>query len=668
MRVSSRTVFGLAVIVAVGLSPGPYWLLSSAESAAAAETPAIASIPVHNDGNSPDYAGSAGDVEVLVVLDAGVSTLDGLSASEVRRVDSVTADVEAEILRLGGTVTGSFDGTPAVPALLSRDEIAALARTPGVASVTPELAVSPAAVAPSKPADPRLTSLGVPKYWGAAGSNYSVAVLDTGVDTTHPAFASKVSGRACFSSSYIPRGSISLCPPQGSPASEIGTNCNVRNTANALSTQCKHGTLVAGPAVSAPIDMQGNANFPGGAFSTSGVAPSANLVPVQVFSAFPDCRTEDGAVCVQSLSGDVIRSLSWLFDNRAALRLGAVNMSLGGGLGWVGQATCRDDIGGVEIRRLRDAGIPVVVAAGNDYSSSQVAWPACVSGAVAVAASQPRPSIYGGWLWGTLDIAPFSNGGSRIDVIAPGDSVDTTSPGNQWDTSAGTSIAAPQVAGAAALWKTYYPSEPVSAFLGRVTSGTVTDSRNGLSYPRLNVTDLVASTPVTTTTAPPGAPTTTLLPAFNTVPPTVTVPPTLPPPTIPVSIPNTPPDPSTPRPTLPPWIDAPPMQDTGSRPLASVEDVSVSGNQIRFSGWAFDTDGTKPVVLITVNGQWVWMPPVNVWRPDLWNFFRRSIDDHSGWSGAVEATPGTHSVCAHVADAVTPNAFRVIDCKNAVVK
>ncbi len=75
-----------------------------------------------------------------------------------------------------------------------------------------------------------------------------------------------------------------------------------------------------------------------------------------------------------------------------------------------------------------------------------------------------------------------------------------------------------------------------------------------------------------------------------------------------------------------------------------------------------------PVVLITVNGQWVWMPVVNVWRPDLWNFFRRSIDEHSGWSGAIDAAPGTHSVCAHVADAVTANEFRVIDCKNAVVK
>jgi hypothetical protein len=126
--------------------------------------------------------------------------------------------------------------------------------------------------------------------------------------------------------------------------------------------------------------------------------------------------------------------------------------------------------------------------------------------------------------------------------------------------------------------------------------------------------------------------------------------------------------------TLPPFqyptTTVPPVQPAqpGAQPLASVENISVSGNQIRFSGWAIDSERTRPVILITVNGQWVWMPVVNVWRPDLWNFFRGTISEHSGWYGAIEAAPGTHSVCAHVADAVTPNEFRVVDCKNAVVK
>ncbi len=75
-----------------------------------------------------------------------------------------------------------------------------------------------------------------------------------------------------------------------------------------------------------------------------------------------------------------------------------------------------------------------------------------------------------------------------------------------------------------------------------------------------------------------------------------------------------------------------------------MEDISVSGNQIRLSGWAIDSERTRPVVLIAVGGQWVWMPPVNVWRPDLWNFFRGTIDEHSGWSGAVTAAAGTYAV------------------------
>jgi subtilisin family serine protease len=659
MRVSSRSVLALGVIVAAGLSPGPYWLLSTG-NASASEAPAVAapavpeSIPVHNDGAdvSALQARDGDAVPVMVVLDAGVTTLDGLNASEVRKVNATARSVEDEVERLGGVVTNPLGGTPAVPALLSPGDIAALSALPGVKSVLPSLRVPVAAM---NPADPRLVSLGVPKYWGTAGgSNYSVAVLDTGVDTSHPAFAGKVAGRACFSSpdgyGHVgPAFQVSLCPPQGSPDSMVGEPCAFLDSWGELSQICKHGTLVAGNAVAAPTNS--------GSFSYSGVAPSANLVPVQVFSAFPLIPRSDGTMTVSSSDGDIIRALTWLYTNRSALRLAAVNLSLGAAPG--GQ-TCGADLGGVEIRRLNDAGIPVVVAAGNDSNQNLVSWPACISGAVAVAASEPVD--YNATGWGPLQVSSFSNGGSGVDIAAPGQYITSTSPGNQWGYWAGTSAAAPHVAGAAALWKTYFPNEPTSAFIGRVTSGVVLDSRNGRSYPRLNVSGLVPGA-VPTTTTTPASPTTTRVPAFNTVPPTVSTTTTTiwsPPTTVPA--PPTPTPPPTTIPTSPPWVLA------GTPPLAAAEDISVSGNQIRFSGWAFDSDRTKPVILITVDGQWVWMPPVNVWRPDLWNFFRRSIDDHSGWSGAVEAAPGTHSVCAHVADAVTPNEFRAINCKNLVVK
>ena len=56
-------------------------------------------------------------------------------------------------------------------------------------------------------------------------------------------------------------------------------------------------------------------------------------------------------------------------------------------------------------------------------------------------------------------VASFSNyGATNVDVFAPGDKVYSTMPGNSYDYQGGTSMAAPAVAGVAALIRSYYPS------------------------------------------------------------------------------------------------------------------------------------------------------------------------------------------------------------------
>jgi subtilisin family serine protease len=61
--------------------------------------------------------------------------------------------------------------------------------------------------------------------------------------------------------------------------------------------------------------------------------------------------------------------------------------------------------------------------------------------------------------YGSNMIAGFSNyGKSNVDVFAPGASVYSTTPENEYDTKGGTSMAAPAVAGVAALIRSYYPS------------------------------------------------------------------------------------------------------------------------------------------------------------------------------------------------------------------
>ncbi len=60
--------------------------------------------------------------------------------------------------------------------------------------------------------------------------------------------------------------------------------------------------------------------------------------------------------------------------------------------------------------------------------------------------------------YGSEMIASFSNYGStNVDVFAPGDDIYSTMPGNKYDFNGGTSMAAPAVAGIAALIRSHYP-------------------------------------------------------------------------------------------------------------------------------------------------------------------------------------------------------------------
>lgn len=61
--------------------------------------------------------------------------------------------------------------------------------------------------------------------------------------------------------------------------------------------------------------------------------------------------------------------------------------------------------------------------------------------------------------YGSGMVAGFSNYGKKnVDVFAPGASVYSTTPENEYDTKGGTSMAAPGVAGIAALIRSYYPN------------------------------------------------------------------------------------------------------------------------------------------------------------------------------------------------------------------
>jgi subtilisin family serine protease len=366
---------------------------------------AVMLVSCGDDASSPEPAGpelsriGAQTAQVLVVLDPTFAP-GGHAANQSRALE-MAAEMGVSARHGFGTAVFGFAGS--VPA----GRLEALSRDPRVASVELEEVFTYAAQAGQEvptgvdriEAD-RNPAAGIGGDGGVV--NLDVAVIDGGIDGDHPDL--NVAGGANFA---------------GGP---IG-NWNDGGG---------HGTHVAGT-----IGALDNG------IGVVGVAPGVRLWAVKV------CK--NGGLC---FNGDMVAGIDWVAAQKSsgAVDFAAANMSIStsddaevcdGSSGAVHEAICG----------LVGSGVVFTLAAGNDSRVKQ-AYPEVL----AVSAMADFDGLPGGLGSATCrsdqdeSLAGFSNWGASVDIAAPGVCITSTWTGGGYNTISGTSMAAPHVAGAVALY------------------------------------------------------------------------------------------------------------------------------------------------------------------------------------------------------------------------
>jgi serine protease AprX len=338
----------------------------------------------------------------------------------------------AAVQRAHGKVGRGLSIIGGASAILSGDEVLALASDPDVAYVSADELVTAtfdpldgAALA----SNPGILEVGAPDAWrelGVTGRGVGVAILDSGI-APHLDLA----GRIVASVDFTSRGTGTALVPPADPGG--------------------HGTHVAGL-------VAGDGAASGGAYA--GVAPGANLIDVRVIAA-------SGSTNVSTL----IAGMQWVLAHRADYNIRVVNLSAGG----PAIASYRDDPLATAAEVLVFAGITVVVSAGNEgprvrtiTSPGTDPYVVTVGGiddsGTATTADDALAS------WSSRGVTPV-DGLAKPDLVAPGRKiVSLRSPGSTLDQElpdrvvagldplvpayfrlSGTSMAAPIVAGVVAL-------------------------------------------------------------------------------------------------------------------------------------------------------------------------------------------------------------------------
>jgi subtilisin family serine protease len=455
IRVEPSTVY-------FGAAPAP--ATASAVAGKESQGQAPAATPPAVWQSLREKAADKGVIRVIVRLNTVFSPEGGLSspAAVQRQRDNIRAIQDSALRKLEGTsfrLHGRFQYIPFLALEVDAATLEQIKELPEVAGIEEDVLERPSLASSNA-----VIGSGAALSRGLTGSGKVIAILDTGVDKTHPFFAGgKVVSEACYSSTTS--STSSLCPGGAAESTAPGSGANC--PANVAG--CNHGTHVAGIAAGNPGT---GANF--------GVARDAGIIAIQVFSKYTFFSD------VGAFVSDQIKALERVYALAGDFDIAAVNMSLGGGL-YGSRASCDADNASrkAAIDNLRSIDIATVAASGNDGYTGYIGAPACISSAISVGASDDNDQI-----------PFFSNIATFMDLVAPGVGVESSVPGGGTASFNGTSMATPHVAGAWAVLKQAHPSATVADILAILRNTAVPVSGWGLSdMRRINLGKAVLAGP-----------------------------------------------------------------------------------------------------------------------------------------------------------------------------
>lgn len=252
----------------------------------------------------------------------------------------------------------------------------------------------------------------------ATGAGVTVAVIDSGVDTDHV----QLRGRVLSGNDFLDRGR------------DGSRDC------------VGHGTAVASLIAAAPRD----------GVEFRGLAPEAKILPVRISELQSIDGRESGRAVTPAVFAQAIR---WAVDNGADV----INLSV----------VLYEDSPPVKaaIEYALDEDVVVVAAAGNRHEDGNPRpYPAAYPGVIGVGA-----------IGATGQRAGFSQVGSYVDLVAPGEAVLVAAPGRGHREQSGTSYAAPFVAATAALLRDYRPELSAAEVTARIIA-TADPAPSGPGY------------------------------------------------------------------------------------------------------------------------------------------------------------------------------------------